>query len=325
MKVLVTGATGFLGKYIIAELTEYGYEVIAVGRNQQIGKGLENEKVSFVSADFTDIYSLAGAFRQKPEMVVHAGALSTVWGRWTDFYRSNVLGTENVLKLCAKTGVKRLVYISSPSIYACGQDQINIKEYTPKENHLTNYIKSKLLSEQRIKAHPEVESVILRPRGLIGVGDTSVIPRVLNISRKLGVPLFQEGKHWVDLTCVENAALAVRLALESSLAAGQIYNITNGQPRQFRQLMDEFLAAMGIKARYLRLNDQLFYGFARGLETFYRYFHIYQEPLFTVYTYYLLRYSQTLNIDKARAELNYHPKMTLSEGIQKYAKANRKH
>ena len=52
------------------------------------------------------------------DLVVHAGALSTVWGPWEDFYQANVLGTKYVLEACRQTGIQRLIYVSSPSIYA---------------------------------------------------------------------------------------------------------------------------------------------------------------------------------------------------------------
>lgn len=331
MKVLVTGATGFLGKYVVEELHEHGYEVIAVGRNEVAGEALVREGVHFVKADFTRYEELEAAFLATgvtPDFVVHAGALSTVWGRWQDFYASNVKATEYVLRLCHKYGVKRLVYISSPSIYACGKDQVDLKEYTPEKNELNYYIRSKLMAERRVKHYREkcgkdksaVETVVLRPRGLIGIGDTSVIPRVLRISQKVGVPLIHGGKQLVDLTCVENVALAIRLALESPLAAGQTYNITNGEPRAFKAILDEFLKEMGIRPRYLKVNAVLLKGLAVFLEKSYRLLKIYQEPMFTLYSYYLLRYSQTLNIDKAREELGYSPKISLSEGIAKYAR-----
>lgn len=324
MKVLVTGATGFLGKYILEELKEHSYDVIAVGRNQEIGESLVAEGISFVKADFTNYKELENAFAKGPDLVVHAGALSTVWGKWRDFYETNVKATEYVLRLCRKYAVKRMVYISSPSIYAFGKDQIGIREYTPKHNDLNFYIRSKLMAERKIKDCPQVETVILRPRGLIGIGDTSIIPRVLRISRKIGVPLLNGGKQLVDLTCVENVALAVRLALESPAAAGQIYNITNDEPREFKRILDEFLREMGIRPRYLKVNATSLYYLAVFLEKVYRTLHIYKEPMFTRYSYYLLRYSQTLNIEKAKTELGYHPKLSLSEGIVQYARHARK-
>ena len=191
MKILVTGATGFLGKYVIEELLDHDYSIVAFGRNEMIGKALENERVQFVKVDLSSIEEVRQAF-QSVDAVVHAGALSTAWGPWKAFYQANVVGTKNVLELCREYAVKRLVYVSSPIIYAAGKDQFNIKESdAPKENHLNNYIRSKLASEKLFSDYPDVPSIILRPRGLFGLGDTSILPRVLRLSRKIGIPLIR--------------------------------------------------------------------------------------------------------------------------------------
>ena len=64
-----------------------------------------------------------------------------------------------------------------------------------------------------------------------GVRDTSILPRVLRLSRKIGIPLIRGGEQLMDMTCVENVALAIRLALEAKEAHGQVYNITNGETK----------------------------------------------------------------------------------------------
>ena len=310
MKILVTGATGFLGKYVIDELLAHDYTIVAFGRNEKIGKALEGERVQFIKGDLSAIEELRQAF-QSVDAVVHAGALSTAWGPWKAFYQANVVGTQNVLDLCREYAVKRLVYVSSPSIYAAGKDQLNIMESdAPKENHLNNYIRSKLASEKLFSDYPDVPSIILRPRGLFGVGDTSILPRVLRLSRKIGIPLIRGGEQLMDMTCVENVALAIRLALEAKEAHGQVYNITNGEPKTFKYLIETTLKVAGA---------------AYSLEGVYRFFHLKAEPPLTRYTYYLLRYSQTLDIQKAQTELGYYPKMTIEEGIDNYVQHDQAH
>ncbi|MBP2624153.1 NAD-dependent epimerase/dehydratase family protein [Streptococcus oricebi] len=321
MKVLVTGATGFLGGYVIKELLGRGYEVRAFGRNQELGQALIKEGVDFVSGDFTKEAEIMAAC-QGMDAVVHAGALSTIWGPWSDFYQANVYGTQLVLKACMEHGIKRLVYISSPSIYAAAKDQLGIKETdAPQENNLNNYIKSKLMAERLIKNCPQIPSIVLRPRGLFGIGDNSILPRVLAMSQRLGLPLLKGGQQLMDMTCVENVALAIALALEAKdEAVGQIYNITNGEPRTFKSLLDELLDGLGQEKRYLRLPAGLIGFFASSLEGFYRLFQLKKEPPLTRYSYYLLRYSQTLDISKAQEDLGYEPRMSLSEGIENYVK-----
>lgn len=324
-KVLVTGATGFLGKYVVEELVEHGYQVRAFGRNRTIGQSLVNASVTFIQGDLTNQEDLTKAC-QEMDMVVHAGALSTVWGPWEDFYQTNVLGTKYVLEACREAKIERLVYVSSPSIYAAPRDQLDIKESdAPQENRLNNYIRSKLASEKLFKDYPDVSSVILRPRGLFGIGDTSILPRVLNLSQKIGIPLIGDGRQLMDMTCVENVALAIRLALETPQAAGEVYNITNGEPRAFRNLIEETLRGLGYPIRYRKIPAPLVSAISGSLEFIYKNLKLKGEPALTRYTYYLLRYSQTLDISKAERDLGYRPKITISEGIEQYVQDYRKH
>ena len=323
--VLVTGATGFLGKYVVDELVEHGYQVRAFGRNSKVGRSLENSSVSFFQGDLTKAEDVLEACKGMG-LVVHAGALSTVWGPWEDFYQANVLGTKYVFEACRQTGTQRLVYVSSPSIYAAPKDQLAIKESdAPEENNLNNYIRSKLASEKLFKDYPDVPSIILRPRGLFGIGDTSILPRVINLSQKVGIPLIGDGRQLMDMTCVENVALAIRLAIEASEAKGEVYNITNGEPRAFRDLLEESLTGLGYPIKYRKIPASLLSGIASSLEFIYKTLNLKGEPPLTRYTYYLLRYSQTLDISKAERELGYRPKISISEGIEQYVQDYRKH
>ena len=323
--VLVTGATGFLGKYVIEELAEHGYQVRAFGRNSKVGRSLENSSVSFFKGDLTKADDVLEACKGM-DLVVHAGALSTVWGPWEDFYQANVLGTKYVLEACRQTDIQRLVYVSSPSVYAAPKDQLAIKESdAPEENNLNNYIRSKLASEKLFKDYPDVPSIILRPRGLFGIGDTSILPRVINLSQKIGIPLIEDGRQLMDMTCVENVALAIRLALEAPEAKGEVYNITNGEPRAFRDLLEESLTGLGYPIKYRKIPASLISRIASSLEFLYKTLNLKGEPPLTRYTYYLLRYSQTLDISKAERELGYCPKISISEGIEQYVQDYRKH
>ena len=327
MHVLVTGATGFLGKYLVEELHANGYEVTAQGRNV---KRLEELSQSYGCHTLPcDLSEIAG-IKCPADYVIHAAALSTVWGKWDDFYEANVIGTQNVIDFCFANGVKKMVHVSSPSVYTEKKDRFDIKEDEVNvKNRLNFYIRTKIMAEALVnKAHEEgLATVIIRPRGLFGIGDTSIIPRLIKANRTIGIPLLNGGKNVVDITCVENVALALRLAMESDKDVGETYNITNGEPREFKKILEELFVQIGEEARYKKLPVGLLYAAASVLEGVYKLFHIYKEPSITRYTVLTLGYSQTMNIERAKADFGYQPKMTLSEGIRKYAddlKANQK-
>lgn len=319
--VLITGATGFLGEYLVRRLVGE-YRVLALGRNREKGKLLEAMGALFCPGDFTDDKTCCHYFKNV-QYVIHAGALSSVWGKWEDFYKTNVTGTDNVARLCMENGVRRLVYISSPSVYTCKKDQYHIREeQAPRENHLNFYIRSKLLAEELIQGwHKKgLETVILRPRGLIGIGDTSLVPRLMRANRRIGIPLFNGGHNLIDLTCVENAADACRLALTAEKAPGGVFNITNGEPREFRELLEQFLTASGESPRYRNLPFPLIFCLAAFLEWLYRLLKLPGEPPLTRYTACTLGFAQTMDISRAREILGYRPQKALADSIREYGR-----
>lgn len=319
MKVLVTGATGFLGYYIIDRLAQDKVQIFAMGRNKKRGDKLTRPNVSFFQGDFTDIDQLRSAMEGVTH-VIHAGALSSAWGDWDDFYQTNVIGTLNVLKLCREFNIHRLVYVSSPSVYASKNNHLNIKEdEVDFANDLNYYIQSKIMSEQLFHHFPDVASVILRPRAIVGIGDTSVVPRLLNVNKKIGIPLFQRGRNQIDVTCVENVAYAIQLALFKPKAVGKTYNVTNDDPRPFKDILDLFFSKIDAQAKYRNLPYKSIDKLATMLESSYKRLNVKKEPPITPYTLTTIAFSQTLDISAIKEDLNYHPIMSLEEGVEKYA------
>ena len=275
-RVLVTGAYGFLGKYVIDELVKNNYKVLAFGRNKTKMQQLKKKNVDIFIGDFCNKDDALKA-TENVDYVIHCGALSTVWGKREDFINTNVNGTMNLVESCRKNKVKRFVYVSSPSIYAGKMDRTNIKENDYDENNKLNYyIESKILAEKELDKNRDVNWVIIRPRGLFGIGDTSIIPRLIRVNSKIGLPLFNKGTNYVDMTCVENVAHALRLCLESEKAVGNIYNITNGEPQCFKDLLEELFDKLGVKPKYMFININVIYFISCLIELFYKTFRIYK-------------------------------------------------
>lgn len=230
-------------------------------------------------------------------------------------------GTRSVVEFCRRNGVPRLMFISSPSVYSGRGDRLNIREHDfDPENRLNNYIRSKIMAEQ--DARQFSGSVILRPRGLIGVGDTSIVPRLLHANDTIGIPLFHPaGRNIIDLTCVENVAYAARLAAEAPDAAGRTYNITNDDPRSLKSILDQVFAQLSQVPRYRRRKASVLYGVASILETAYRPFRLPGEPILTRYLVCTLAYSQVLDISAAKRDLGYAPIVSLDEGIARYVES----
>ena len=233
-KVLVTGAYGLLGSHAVRELIRNGYHVRAFGRDEgklrKLAAEYESSQIEVFCGDFCNAAEIEKAC-DGIDYVVHCGALLKGWGRRSEYIRTNVDGTKNVLDACEKHNVKRLVHTSSPSAHAL-KNNLNITEEDQnKNNRLNYYIESKLMAEELVSGQDRVPYSMIRPRGITGIGDKNMLPVLINVNRQIGIPLFQKGKVLVDLVCAENAALALRLCMEKEEALGQAYNITNGEPK----------------------------------------------------------------------------------------------
>ncbi|MCM3780453.1 NAD-dependent epimerase/dehydratase family protein [Microbacterium hydrocarbonoxydans] len=314
-RVLVTGATGFLGGYVLRDLRDHGFEVFAAGRNASRLGDLVDE-VHRVPGDLASLRS-----RELPvDAVIHCAALSTPWGRWSEFRQANVDGAAHVAEFARRNGARRVVHVSSPSIYAAARDRTDIRERDVNTgNRLNGYIRSKILAEQLLQSarrRDEIrELVIVRPRGLIGVGDPSLVPRLLDVHARFGVPLFDGGQNLIDVTAVENVASALRLALTAGDPNGGVYNVTNGEPRPFRDLLERLLALAGAQPRFRVANRRAAWAAAASLEAVCRILPGRPEPALTRYTLSTIAYSQTLDISRARRDLGYVPTVTLDDAL----------
>ncbi len=125
MKTLVTGAGGFLGRYIAEQLIARGDHVR--GYSRRLYPELEQLGVEQITGDIQD----ADAVRKACEgidAVFHVAAVAGIWGRWEHFHGINTLGTKNVVQGCLEHNVGKLIYTSSPSVTFAGVDQNNIDE-----------------------------------------------------------------------------------------------------------------------------------------------------------------------------------------------------
>jgi len=318
-RALVTGASGFVGGHVVRTLREHGYRVTASGRRAEAlpaGDVLVGDLDDLAHADVP------------ADVVVHCAALSSPWGRWADFEHANVTGTRKVLEYARRVGARRLVHVSSPGIYAAPRDRLDIREdQVDPSRPMNHYIRSKTQAESLLRAaaadprNPEV--VVLRPRGVVGAGDTGLVPRLLRVHERVGVPVLDGGRGLVDLTAVENVAHAVRLAAEVPGAAGRAFNVTNDDPRPFVEVLDQLLTGLGLPLRHRHLPARLVYGVAGVLEAVCSVLPGHPEPPVTRYTVSTITHSQTLDVARARRVLGYAPLVSLDDALASYATAQR--
>jgi len=323
MKILVTGATGFLGKALALRLAARGDELTALGRNPAILAELQQAGLRSVQADLADGAAIRAACLGQ-DLVFHSGALSSAWGPAQTFERANVLGTQNVIAGCEAAGVRRLVYVSTPSIYFRFETRLNVREDAPLPDRPANeYARTKRLAEAEIdRAHERGLPVIsIRPRAIFGEGDNAILPRVISRLQSGRLRVIGDGQNITDLTYVENVIDALLLCAEApSALLGRKYNITNGQPLPLWGLIRQLCDALGLAFPRRRLSYEAALGLAGLLEFVYRFVPGQPEPLLTRYMVGVLAKSTTLDISAARRDLGYVPRVSIDEGFQRYVR-----
>lgn len=317
MNVLITGGTGFLGRHLAGTLLKREERVFLLGRNFAPVEELIERGCVPVRVDLRDSAAVRAACAGM-EVVYHVGALSSPWGKRADFLASNVGGTEAVLAGCRAHGVRRMVYVSSPSVVFDGGDQFMAREQVAYPRRFTSvYALTKKLGEDRVRdaAQAGLETVTLRPKAIFGPGDQALLPRLIAAARQGRLPQIGDGQNLVDLTYVENVVQALVLAAEAREAVGRTYTITNGEHAPLWEVIRDVLRHLGLRHRLRAIPLGLALGAASLLEA--RATLSGREPLLTRYAVLILARTQTYNISAARHDLRYTPRISLADGIER--------
>ncbi len=172
--VLVTGATGFLGKQLALRLAGSGYNVRAMYRSEAKVAGLEHENIKLFKGTLTDLTSIDNAM-EGCDQVYHLAAFAAVWTREPEkIYEQNVKGTVNILESALKFGVKRVVHTSTAGVFGPSGDKPNSEDSPITESHFIHYDRSKAQAEKKISAYVRdgMNVVIVNPYKGLWTGET---------------------------------------------------------------------------------------------------------------------------------------------------------
>lgn len=320
MKALVTGATGFLGGALTRRLQGMGWDVTALGRNPKKLNELEDIGVHPLCADISKKDQLLDAFKGQ-ELVFHCAAFPSPWGNYERFYQANVIGTRNVARACLENKIKRLVYVSTPSIYFNYNSQMNVKENDLLPEPVSDYARTKLLAEEEIdKGFADGLAVVsIRPRALIGEGDTVIFPRLIPRLKSGRLPILGDGENIVDLTYIENVVDALLLCAESPAdTLGKKYNISNGEPVKIWKLIERVCDELHYPRPRRKIPYRAADVVAGALEFVYSLVPFSPEPPLTRLSVSMMANNSTLDISAARNELGYRPNVSIEEGVARF-------
>jgi len=313
MRILVTGGTGFLGGALTRRLLADGAQVVALGRDAA--------KLSMLQACGADTLAvdLAGPADFAPpacDAVVHCAALSSPWGRHIEFHSANVLATENIIRLARQAGARRLVHISTPSVYFRFCDQIAVAEDAPLPRPVNIYAETKRRAEECVLAAADLDPIILRPRGLYGAGDSALLPRLLRAAERQPLPLMNDGRAATDITHIDDVVSAIIAALQAPRDLPQrVFNISGGVALPVRDIVEAAGARAGVKVRWREAHVRAVLAYARMLEFTCRLAPGHPEPKITAYSTGLFAFTQTLDISAAAHCLHWRPQISFDAGL----------
>ncbi|MFD6102070.1 NAD-dependent epimerase/dehydratase family protein [Nocardia salmonicida] len=322
MTVLVTGATGFVGGAIVRGLVARGVPVRAMVRDAAAAP----QGVEVAVADLGDTGALARAVTGV-RAVVHAAALLGEFGRPAEYFAVNVAGTDRLVQEAAAAGVRRFVFIGSPSALMApdGGDQVGIDETVPyPERFLNSYCETKAVAEQLVLAAnaPEFTTCSLRPRAVWGPGDRrGPIVQILAKLRAGRLPDLSGGRDVRASLCyIDHLVEAVGLALEAENVGGRAYFVADAEPVSVWPTLDAVAERFALTGPSRTVPAPVLSGALAAIETLWRIPAVAQRwaPPLSRYAVALVTRSATYDLSRAERELGYRPDVPFATGLDNF-------
>lgn len=221
MKVVITGAAGFIGNAVWKELESRGHEVIGLDLKTDEARGIYKADFSMPGAGAEQL--------QGADVVVHTAALVSYAMTHEDAFRVNVHGTKNILDTAKAAGVKRFVHISSVVVFPDVHERLD--EDAPIRTNGVPYMDTKVLSEipvYRAMIDGPMEAVIIRPGDVYGPRSRpwTALPYEAMAKHQFALPKFGKG-HFTPIY-IDDLARGIADAVETKEAANQVFTLCDG-------------------------------------------------------------------------------------------------
>ncbi len=245
MNALVTGASGFIGRRLAAELAARGHDVVGLVRRTSRTAGLDGKGVRLVVGDLQDPGSLEAAVAGR-DRVFHLAAVVQA-ARSASFERCNVEGTRHLLEACLlfAPSLERFVFVSSIAAAGpSGPDRPRAESDEPRP--VTDYGRSKLRAERLVlDVADRMPVTIVRPPNVTGPGSRE-LERALALLRKRIVPAVGDSRPRTSLIDVDDLVEALILVAEDVRSVGQTYFVTDGHSYAWPDITAALAAESGV-------------------------------------------------------------------------------
>ncbi|MGW0173933.1 NAD-dependent epimerase/dehydratase family protein [Rhodococcus sp. NPDC003322] len=328
MKVLVTGASGFLGGRLARRLVDDGeHDVsILVRRTSNLADLGDTSQMRIVHGDLTDPDSLVAATRGI-DIVFHSAARVDERGVRAQFVRENTTATEVLLTAARDSGVQRFLFISSPSALMSydGGDQIEIDETVPYPTRFLNlYSETKAAAERAVLAADAdgFTTCALRPRAIWGPGDRSgPIVRLLGRAQAGTLPNLSGGRDvYASLCHVDNIVDACVKAAASDRVGGRAYFVADAEVTNIWPYMAEVARQFGFVMPEREANLRVVTAAVRVLDLVWKipYLAIRYSPPLSMYVLALMTRSSTFDTAAAERDFGYAPVIDRARGMAEF-------
>ena len=315
MKLLITGATGLLGRHLIQALQQRGEQIRALVLPGEDARMLLQEGVEVVRGDVTAPHTLVAAV-QEIDLVFHLAGMMGMWRPLADYRLVNVTGSENLYQAACKAGVRRFVHTSSHTIYGLGYGRL-LTEYEPLRPDPDPYSLTKAEGDRlirRLLLTSGMETVVLRPGTFFGPGDRLHFGRMAQKVKEGKGVIIGRGDNALPFCYVTDIVQGFMLAGYHEKAPGNVYNITNDHPLTQQEMLDALADAVGGTRPKLHLPYLPIYAGSIVAERVARLTRT--KPIVTQLGAMMFGTDNRQSIEKARWELGYQPQIDLLTGIQ---------
>ena len=323
MKILVTGAAGFMGYHVVKKLLDYKNDVVGIdnfndyydvklkkARYSQLKK-IKTKNLNFYKIDLQNETKLNNLFKKhKFDFVINLAAQAGVRYSLSNpdsYLNSNIIGFYNLLKLSVKYKIKHLIGASSSSVY--GEQTNNTKEEDNTDKPLQFYAATKKSNELMAHSFSNIYKIpitmirFFTVYGPWGRPDMMLYKFTDLITKNKKIPFYNKGHHYRDFTYIDDTVDGILLSVKkipkinkNKKVPFEVYNLANSKQVYLREFLSELEKQLKIKVKIMNLKKQ-------------------NGDVFKT----------CANISKAKKNLGYNPKTSYKEGITQFLKWYKKY
>jgi nucleoside-diphosphate-sugar epimerase len=317
VKVLVTGATGFIGSHLLDRLVERGDEVRILTRCGENVDRLAQVDVKVYCSDLTDYKSVEAAV-DGVDHLLHCAARTGPWGPWAEYEIANVHGLKTLVDAAMTAGVKRIVHVSSIAAHAVDVGG-TADETSPLLGGSDPYSRSKVVGEQLLQQLIRDKGApvsIVRPGLVYGPRDTNSFGRFARLVEQSKMVIIGSGNNHLPLIYVSDVVQGILLASEAGQAIGRAYLLVNDEPVTQRDYFNAIARELGVPPPSRHIPYRLALALGATAEAVGHLTRMKQPPPVMRFGLKQVGGENRFVINRARSELGFVPQVSLAEGVR---------